>query len=228
VDIGKDFSPELLFYREGTNNRFGANITRSVGQRIVAYAEWAGGDGSDLVDAALRYGRQTGTLPPNAPGAIPDDSKVRFQNDLSVGASYTTSRKVTLNVEYHLHQAGFSRQEWSDWFNAGQDQISSSPIARQLWYIRSYALDRQDPLARHSTFLRADWADAFISDLEITALVNTDVYDGSSLVQMGADYYFSNAWTASAQVNVNLGTRRSDFGSLSQSFGMLLRIARYF
>src|SRR5215470_16764941 len=123
--IGKDFNPELLYYREGSQNKFGANLTRGFGQKIIGYVEWAGGETTNLIDEALRYGRETGTLPPNAPSAISDDANVHLQNDLSAGASYTTSRKITFNVEYHLHQAGFSRADWSRWFSAGQGKSSS-------------------------------------------------------------------------------------------------------
>jgi len=225
---GSDFNPELLYYREGSQNRFGANLTRGLGQKFIAYAEWAGGESTNLVEESLRYGRETGTLPVNAPIAIPDDANVHFHNDLSAGASYTTTKKITFNLEYHLHQAGFSRQDWNNWFNTGRGQPSTSLIAEELWFIRAYALDQQVPLARQSTFLRADWVDAFVPNLEITGFINTDLYDGSSLIQASADYYISRTWTVGAQVNANAGSRRSDFGSLSQSVGALFKLARYF
>src|SRR5215472_15516039 len=114
---GNDFNPELLYYREGSQNKFGANLTRGFGQKIIGYLEWAGGEGTNLIDESLRHGRETGTLPANAPSVIPDDANVHFQNDLSVGASYTTANKITFHLEYHLHQAGFSRQDWNNWFN---------------------------------------------------------------------------------------------------------------
>jgi len=225
---GKDFNPELLYYREGSQNKFGANLTRGLGQKVIAYAEWAGGEGTNLLDESLRYGRETGTLPANAPSAIPDDANVHLRNDLSVGASYTTTNKITFNLEYHLHQAGFSRQDWNNWFNIGRGQPRTSLISRELWYIRAYALDQQVPLARQSTFLRADLVDAFVSNLEITGFINTDLYDGSSLIQASADYYISRTWTIGAQVNANVGSRHSDFGSLQQSVGALFKLARYF
>jgi hypothetical protein len=100
---GNDFNPELLYYREGSQNKFGANLTRGLGQKVIAYAEWGGGEGTNLIDESLRYGRETGTLPANSPSAIPDDANVHLQNDLSVGASYTTTKKITFNLEYHLH-----------------------------------------------------------------------------------------------------------------------------
>jgi hypothetical protein len=101
-------------------------------------------------------------------------------------------------------------------------------IATELWYIRAYAQDQQVPLARQSTFLRADSVDAFVRNLEISGFINTDIYDGSSLIQASADYYLSRTWTIGVQVNANVGSMHSDFGSLPQRAGALFKLARYF
>jgi hypothetical protein len=228
VDTAGGFSPEVLLYRQGSQTLLGANLTSSVNQNVVAYLEWAGGRRVSLIDDALRFGRNTGTLPPNAPSALPENSHRSFQNELSVGASYTTETKITFNLEYHFNQAGFSRTDWNNWFATGRDASASSPVARELWFIRSYALDQQQQLSRHVLFLRADWSDAFIPRLELTGFVNTDLYDGSSLVQLSADYHVSNAWTVGAIFSSNFGGKRSDFGSLPQAASFLVKVARYF
>jgi hypothetical protein len=228
INVSANFSPELLVYHEGDRTRFGLNITRSIGQNVVAYAEWTGGAQAGVIDDALAYGRDTRVLPVGARSPLPDDSVSTFREDLSVGGSFSTKPKLTLNVEYHFHQAGFDKRDWERWFTAGETTTSASLTARQLWFIRSYALDRQDPLTRHSLFARADWVDAFIRHLELTGFVNMDVYDGSSLAQLAADYFVSSKWTLGAQVSVNAGGPRSDFGSLSQRGSVLFKLARYF
>jgi hypothetical protein len=228
ANIAGDFNPELLIYHESDRTQLGANLTRGLGANTVAYVEWAGGDRSSLIEEALRYGRETGTLPVGAPNVLPADPRVYFQNDLAAGGSYTTESKVTFNFEYHFHEAGFSGQDWRNWFAIGAGTSSSSPVARELWFIRGYALDQQEPIAKNSIFLRADWLDAFVPDLEITGFVNADLRDGSSLVQIEADYYRSNRWTFGAQVSADLGGKRTDFGSLPQVATILLKAARYF
>jgi len=228
VNIATDFSPELLVYREGDRTRFGVNLTRGIGQSIVAYAEWAGGNQAGVIDDAVTYGRQTRVLPIGAPSALPDDSAVTFQQDLSVGGSFSTKPKLTINVEYHLHQAGFARQDWKNWFSAGQATTSTSPTAKELWFIRNYALDRQEPLTRHSLFARADWVDALIRHLELTGFVNMDLYDRSCLTQIAADYFVSSLWTVGVQASANVGGGHSDFGSLPQVGSLLVKVARYF
>jgi hypothetical protein len=228
INLAADFSPELLVYREGGRTRFGVNITRGIGQNVVAYAEWSGGAEPSAIDDALAYGRDTRVLPVGAPIALSDDSASTFREDLSVGGSFSTKPKLTLNVEYHFHQSGFDRRDWERWFMAGGDATNASLAARELWFIRSYALDRQDPLTRHSLFTRADWVDAFIRHLELTGFVNMDLYDRSSLAQLAADYFASSKWTIGVQASLNVGGRGSDFGSLPQRTSLLFKLTRYF
>jgi hypothetical protein len=228
VDITADFSPELLYYREGDRSHFGANITQSIGQSTIGYVEWAGGRRASLISDALTYGRQTGTLPFAAPSALPVDTGLHFQNDLAAGFSYTTETKITFNLEYHFHQAGFSRQDWDNWFRIGRANASVAPVTGELWFIRGYAAEQQEPISTHSTFLRADWTDAVVKDLEITGFVNTDLYDGSSLAQIAADYYLSRSWTIGVLAAGDLGRRRSDFGSLPTAETVFLKLVRYF
>lgn len=228
VAITNGFSPELLLYHAGDRTQFGTNLTVGLGQQTIFYLEWAGGVGGSLIDDALRYGRETGTLPANAPAVIPDDTTQHFRNNLAVGLSYTpVDTKLTFNLEYHYHEAGFSPQDWGNWFTAAKRHGSIPGVDAALWYIRSYALDQQEPMSQHSAFLRADWVDAFVPDLEITALAGVDLQDGSGLVQATADYYLSRNWTVGGLASFTYGTRRSEFGSLPQAGGILLRLVRY-
>lgn len=224
--LADDVAPELLTYYEGGRWSFGANLTRALGQATVVYLEWAGGDRASLVDQALAYGKLTGTIPAFAPPVIPASGARSFQNDLSAGASYTTNSAITFNLEYHYHQAGFSDSDWQNWFNTGIG--APAIITSQLWYIRGYAAEQQEPLAQNTIFLRADAQDAFVKDLEITGFVNADMRDGSALVQGSAAYYISAAWTAGILADATFGGRRSDFGSLPGAASVLFTVTRYF
>jgi hypothetical protein len=147
-------------------------------------------------------------------------------NQLAVGVSYTTQTRITFNLEYHFNQAGFTAADWNRWFRIGQASANSA-VPDALWYIRDYALDQQQPISQHSLFLRADWVDAFVPKLEFVGFINTDLHDGSSLLQLGADYYLSDNWTVGALVVAFLGSRRSDFGSLPQTGSALVKVTRY-
>jgi hypothetical protein len=83
-------------------------------------------------------------------------------------------------------------------------------------------------MARHSAFLRVDWQDAFVKDLEITALATIDLQDGSGFVQGTAAYNLSRAWTVSALASASYGGSHSDYGSIPVAETLLLRATRYF
>ncbi|MBV8168109.1 MAG: hypothetical protein JO021_15035 [Alphaproteobacteria bacterium] len=223
-----DLDPEALVYHEGTRTRVGASLSRGFGQSTVGYVEWAGGEQASLISEALAYGRQTGTLPAGAPSPIPSDPHAHFQNDVAIGASYATETRITLNLEYHYHQADFSDRDWRHWFAAGAAAPFNLAVTGPLWFIRSYALDQQEPVGRHSAFLRADWVDAFVPKLELAGFADIDLHDGSTLLQLTADYYLSNAWTIGALATANLGDVRSERGSLAQAGSVLVRLVRYF
>ena len=228
LTIANGFSPELLLYHAGNRTLVGTGLTIGLGQQTIGYLEWTGGVGGSLLDDALRYGRETGTLPAKAPAVIPDNPAQRFRNSLSVGLSYTPpDTRLTFNLEYHYVEAAFTPRDWHNWFNAAARHGTVPGVDAALWYIRSYAQDQQQPMSQHSAFLRADWVDAFVPDLEVTALANVDLQDGSGLVQATADYYLSRSWTVGGLASFTFGTRHSDFGSLPQAGSILLRLVRY-
>jgi hypothetical protein len=229
VDVAEDLSPELLVYESQGRVLFGANLAENIGQSIVAYIEWSGGRQGPVSAEALAFGRATGSLPAAAASVLPGLGSVDFRNQVAAGASYTTSLpKITFNLEFLYNEAGFSGADWDEWFRTGSDVGARSPIARALWYIRQYAADQQDLISRHFVFLRTDWADAFVLNLEVSGFVETDLTDGSTRLQLGADYYLSDQWTIGGLVLLDAGARHSDFGSLPQAGSVLLKVVRYF
>jgi hypothetical protein len=228
VNVASNFSPEFLLFRGGGETRIGFNIAENVSPQIVTYLEWSGGRQGSLVSEALRFGRETGTLPANAPSVLPAHPHDYFINQLAVGASYTTQARLTLNLEFHFNQAGFTASDWNRWFAVGQAGANMPTISAELWYLREYALDQQQPVTRDSLFLRADWVDAFVPRLELVGFIDTDLHDGSSLVQVSADYYLSDRWTLGALALGSLGGRRSNVGSLPQAASLLVSVKRYF
>jgi hypothetical protein len=226
--LGDGMTPEALLFREKGRVKIGANVTESIGQSTVVYLEWAGGRRRGVIDEALAFGRQSGTIPALAPDVITQGGDERFRNQAAVGASYTTENKITFNLEYHYNEAGFSRADWNRWFTTGEGLDASSPIARQLWFVRAYASDQQEPLQRHAVFLRMDWVDFLVPKLELTGFALADARDGSTLLQISADYARSDYWNFGVLATATTGGRRSNFGSLPQASSILFKATRYF
>lgn len=227
-DLIPDVSTQLLYYRESNFNRVGANVSRPIGDAIIAYGEWAGGRQRSLIDTAEAYGLDTGTLPSSAIGLLSSGHGTTFQNDAAVGASWTSSSKVTVNLEYHYHQAGFTGQDWRNWFAVGHANAGNVPVTGELWYLRAYAQEQEEPLSRQEIFARADWTDAFVPDLELSAFAFVDLYDASVLTQASATYYLSDHWTVGALVGASLGSPHSEYGSFRQDGSAILQLVHYF
>ena len=228
AQLGEGVNPEVLAYRENGRWKLGANLAQSVGKSTVAYLEWSGGRRLGIADEALAFGREIGAIPPSAPAAIAQGGEERFMSQLAVGASYTTETKITFNLEYHYNEAGFSRADWERWFAAGEGRPDSSPIAQELWFVRGYASDRQEPMQRHSVFLRADWVDFLVPKLELTGFVLADAQDGSTFMQLEADYARTDFWSFGFLAGGTTGGRRSNFGSLPREASVLFTARRYF
>jgi hypothetical protein len=226
--LANAFNPELLFYHAGTRTQIGTNLTAPIGRSTVAYLEWAGGVRSDLIADAFRFGAATGSLPASAIRLLPNNSDASFMNDLSLGVSYATENRITINLEYHFHQAGLSPEDWGHWFNTSAQRGFVPGVNAALWYLRSYAQDQQEPADRHAAFVRLDWQDAFVTNLELTALATVNLQDASGFLQATAEYHVSRTWTVAGLVGGSVGGRRSEYGSLPGLASALLRVNRYF
>lgn len=220
----EEFSPQLLVYHESGRTKLGLNISHPIGSSIIAYASWAGGNAPNAIVDAVDFGKKTGTLPPMVPLAPATTTSRAFQNDLSTGAYWTGEDKVTVSLEYNFHQAGFSKDDWRNWFATGADP-SLAPL---MWYIRGYASDQQQPMTRHQAFVRLDWQEPFhIEHFDINAFVMTDVTDGSSLGQIAASYDLSDVWSVGAYIGGSTGGRRSEWGSLRNAASATVQVVRY-
>jgi hypothetical protein len=228
INLGDNASPEFLLYREGGQLHLGTNLSVGLGQSTVAYLEWSGARRPNLITEAFNYGRETGTLPVNPENPLSAGSRRTFRSELALGASYTTKADLTVNFEYLLNQAGFSRRDWDAWFAAGAHAEPRSPLIDELWYFRAYARDQQQQNTEQAYFARADWVNAFNAQLELTGFALVDAYDQSGIAQVSANYYLSDSWTIGGLGVRYFGSRRSDFGSLGTSFSLLCSVVHYF
>jgi len=222
-----DLSPQLLGYFELHRSKLGANVTRSVGDAVIAYAEWAGGPEQNLIARASAFGKQTGTLPATVPVLPPTGTDSSFRNDLATGFSWTVATAVTFNVEYQFHESGFTRADWKNWFDIGSASGAVPLLTGALWFVRGYANDQQEPVSQHQMFIRADWPRAFTPDLELGAFAFVSLVDGSVLSQLSASFYLSDAWTVSAFASGNFGDGRTERGSFPQRGNLILQLTRY-
>jgi hypothetical protein len=217
-------SPQAIIFLDNIGTHVGVSISQVMSSGVVAYMEWAGVREANLTNRAVTFGKNTGILPSGAPAVPQSNSNLTFQNDLALGASWTGSSKLTINVEYHYHQAGFNRADLNHWFAHG----SADPtLAREVWFIRQYAADQQEPLMQHEFFVRFDYPDVMPSKLNLGAVAFISPYDGSVLAQASAQYFLSRKLTLGAYLGGALGNLSSEKGSLPWTTSLVLRAVWY-
>lgn len=220
-------SPRALWFSEEGDTRLGLNLSRGIGDSVVAYAEWAAGHQRPLSAQAVAFATGTGSVPDGLP-PLPGGDAERWRHDLSLGMSWAGGNRLTLNLEYHRHGAGYSRDDWRQWFELGAAGAANPALAEALWYLRAYAEDRQQPMSRERWFLRAEWNDAFVPKLKLGGFVLLNPDDGSSFVQLATSYAWTDHWGLAAYWVNDLGGRDSEFGSLPQQMRAIFQLVHYF
>jgi len=217
-------NPQILVCQDEIGTHFGADLSYVVSNSVVGYAEWSGCDSGTLSRRAISFGQLTGKLPTEIP-LIPQSSiGTQFQNDVAVGASWTSSYRLTLNLELHYHQSGFTQTDFDRWINLGR---SNRLAAQELWFIREYAMDQQEPLIQRQVFVRVDWQDAFVQYLNLGLVSFVNPFDGSSLTQLSAQYTISKRWTLGMYVGHIFGGPKTEKGSVPWSTNAVFQIVRY-
>lgn len=222
-----NLSPEFSYFHDNEGvNRFGFSATTEISSHIISYVEWSGASEPLLSTRAINFGVNAGELPYGTPSLPQTDQALHFENDFSIGFSYTESTwaKLTFNLEYSYHQSGFNKDDFKNWINEG----SQSEILSELfWYIRAYAADQQEPLTQHQIFGRLEWDDAFFSYLNLSFLAFVSPLDRSLASQISATYLLNSKWTFGLYLTGINGDPTTVFGSNPQKLSGTIQILRY-
>jgi hypothetical protein len=218
-----NFSPELIYYNESGDNNFGVNLSHSINDNLIVYSEWNIGERRSLLDEALFGLRQSQQIRPELLENFPQDEGKKYQHQLAVGATYTTASNITTNLEYHYNQAGLSDEDWRNWFRAGEAARGDPWAQGQLLSVRGLAQSRVEPANEHSLFLRSQWQNALITNLNLVGLFLMDLEDQSSLVQAEAAYNLNSQSSVSLRVAKFIGDRQSSYGSLFTDLTAILQ-----
>lgn len=214
--VSEEISPEWIYYNESGNHNVGLNVSKALNNQWLSYAEWNVGKRRNLIDEALLQARESNYLDPAVAQQFPDDKGEHFQHQLAVGASYTSVSNITTHLEYHYNEAGLSTTDIEHWFEAGSNARYNPAALGQLLSIRELAKARGEPFGKHTLFLRSNWTDAGLDDLDLTGLLIIDLNDNSNLVQAEATYRLNNKASLSLRLAKFQGDKKSNYGSLDK------------
>ncbi len=204
--ITENINPQFLLYKEsGQSAQLGLNLTHVIGDAIVAYVEWSGGDSPTLLSQSL-----------NQQGIAPL-SNTPFRNHLSTGLTYTTSNKISITGEFEYNGGGLDQSDW--------DAVQhGSPLVYGLY--RNWLQFNQEAPTKQAGMLYFNWQDAMINHLDFSAMERYDAGDYSRLSWFEARYHFSHSEFA-LQWQRYSGTPTSDFGAVPQQQSWLA-LGRYY
>ena len=213
--VSEDFSPELIYYNESGNHNFGLNVSKALNNQWIGYAEWNVGKRRNLIDEALLLARKSNHLDPAVAQLFPDDNGEQYLHQFAIGGSYTSVSNITTNLEYHYSEAGLSKIDAEHWFDAGNNAKNNPVALGQLLSIRGLAQVRGEPFGKQTLFLRLNWTDAGMDDLDLTGLLITDLNDNSSLIQVETVDQPNAEITLSVRLVKFHGEKKSNYGSIS-------------
>jgi hypothetical protein len=218
------FRPELLAFRDDAGWRAGVNLTQAVGRQTTLFLEYAGGRRQSILRQALEDGVALHDLPAAARTSLAVPDGKRWQDQLAAGWTWTSSGNISFTTEFDYNRAGFGADDWQRWRAVG---TSGSTGARLAWYLRGYAATEQEPLFRRNLFLRMQWDRAGSRDLYVTAFLNRNLDDGSSMGQVSLEYRLSQAARVRAMLLLTGGSATSQNGSDPARRTVLLSYTRY-
>ena len=199
--LGTGFSPQWSLYGEQhASPQLGLNLTALANDATVVYLEWSAGRSRSLLSQAAN---------------MVDDSA--FRSRLATGLTFTTASKLTWTLEYEYNGAGLD--------HAGWDALRHGALPAYQRY-RRFAGNLQDLPTRQAVFVRANWQDAVIDRLDLSALARVNVADRSRMTWLEARYHWDRADLA-LQWQLNAGTTTSEFGALPQR-RMVQAVLTYF
>lgn len=215
----------MLFYHESAITRVGLNVSKVICPSLVGLFEWSAAKEPDLSERAVTFGKMTGSLPAMTPVIPQQAAGASLQQDSAFGLSWSGPSKLTVNLEYHFHQSGLNHEELNRWFSLG----AANPfLASELWYVRQYAFDQQEPWMQQELFVRADWPDSLVKNLELGAIAFISPYDESTTTQMSGAYFLSSRSTIASYISFSSGGIETVNGSVPQVSSAVLQLTRYF
>ena len=187
-----EFRPQIsVLAEEAQAPQYGLNATTLYDDQTVLFAESSAGRSHAAIETSL-----------NMPG------RTRWRNRLAVGATYTTSQKLSLTAEYYINGAGATAEQWADLRRQG---------SRALQTVLTDAQSHQDPPSQRNWFFHASWKDIGTPGLHLSAFARASQADRSRQYWMDIGYQFASHHEIYVQRLLHTGQPGSVYGSVPAS-----------
>ena len=233
--IFQDYNPEISFYYKDRPS-FGINWSGGVTDALVVQVEAAVTKGPDF--EIIKEGPPIGSPFDPQKTFFFDKRPNRFYLQAVVGINYTLPYNVNLIAEYYYNQVGMSHRELekhNDFLEysgtRADNPLFNDPLGRNLYfgYIGS-AAERFNAarMGQHYFFIRVA-RNGFISDDLNVSLNNIiNLQDPSVASNLKFDYALGEHFTFTTALYGFMGSRRSEFGWVPDSFRAVLEFTALF
>lgn len=192
----------FAFHERGVGAQLGASGTALLGDATVAFVEWSGGRGTELLTASLG-----------------PDKRIRTRQQAVVGATYTTASRLSLTAELEYNGFALDKAGW-------RQALATHGLEAMGAYL--YEVQRrQDIASRRAAMVYVTQKDAGLKNLDLTGLVRFNLLDDSRFVWVEARYHFSRVDLA-LQWQGNLGDALTEYGAQPGRSLVQLLAAFYF
>ncbi len=192
----------FAFHERGVGAQIGASGTALLGDATVAFIEWSGGRGADLLAASL------------GPTAV-----VRTRQQAVLGLTYTIASRLSVTAELEYNGFALDKAGW-------RSALATHGLEAMGAYL--YEVQRrQDVASRRAAMLYITQKDAGIKNLDLTGLVRYNALDHSRFLWAEARYHFNRVDLA-LQWQANQGGALSEYGAQPGRSLVQLLAAFYF
>ena len=237
--IFDDTKPEFIYYLEDSDRpHFGFSISSGFGKRVIAYAEFSLGNRYNIISETANQLREDGLLSEEQEFVFSEDKEKSHYRQYAFGFSYTEDIKRTTTFEYHYNEAGFNKNDWKAYFDEGEQAAKmlenaataayGNAILGQLWAIRDWSRNADEPLSQENLFIRSQWQEVWGDNFDLTGLLSIDLTNGGFIFQSKADYEWHDALFISFAATFYQGSSRTQYGSSLYSYSLEAMISYYF
>jgi hypothetical protein len=200
--IAEKVSGQLLLYKDSNLPvALGASVTALLSDAMVGYAEFSRSREPDLLQRAQDISEPRST-----------------RNRFAGGLTYTTASKLSITGEYQYNGFALDRAGW--------DQLSASGPNALGGYLLT-AQRRQELASRQAYLIYATQKSLFLKNLDLTALLRTNVNDHSRLGWLELRYHWPR-WDLALQLQQQNGVDASEYGLAPYRRSVQLLLAYYF
>lgn len=146
-------APQFSFFKEnGESVQIGMNLSKSIAKGGISYFEWSGGKSHNEYDKLLNN----------------DRSKYRWYNQVAIGGTWTTEKKLSFTLEYLRDGRALEKN---------QINSLSSIAPNSLFFYKRTRYQNLQLVGKQAVLFKLDWFESLSNKVDVSSLIMHDLED---------------------------------------------------